>query len=124
MGKHTESFDEIFAWDRTASRLIEMQSVKYLSEAARQLDGEQFLGQSNLMSLSEDDLTELWRRYDRDDSGEIDEDELRVMLMDILEKHRGHRNLSDDVFDVCKRTIDADKSGGVSYDKFKVYLRD
>jgi len=122
--KKNSTFDEIFAWDRTVSRLIEMQSVKYLSEACRSIDGEQFLGQFNLTSLSDDDLAEMWRRYDRDDSGEIDQDELRVMLEDMLEKHQGHRNLSDDVFTVCMNEIDSDQNGVISYEEFEHFLKD
>jgi len=122
--KKNSTFDEIFAWDRTVSRLIEMQSVKYLSESCRLIDGEQFLGQFNLTSLSDDDLAEMWRRYDRDDSGAIDPDELRVMLEDMLEKHQGHRNLSDDVFSVCMSDIDRDENGVISYEEFESFLQD
>jgi len=122
--RRNSTFDEIFAWDRTASRLIEMQSVKYLSEYTRLIDGEQFLGQFNIRSLSDDDLAEMWRRYDRDDSGEIDRDELRVMLEDILEKHKGHRSLSQEVFQVCMDKIDIDNNGTVSFDEFATYLQD
>jgi len=124
--RKNSTFDEIFAWDRTASRLIEMQSVKYLCEVARLIDGEQFLGQFNIMSLSDEDLAEIWRRYDRDDDGEINQAELRVMLEDILEKHKGHRNLTDDVFSICLQKINADNIGAksVSFDKWATYLRD
>ncbi|CAE8597858.1 unnamed protein product [Polarella glacialis] len=122
--KKNSTHDEVFAWDRTVSRLIEMQSIQYLSDAARNIDGEQFLGQYNLSSLNDDELTEMWRRYDRDDSGEIDRQELRVMLEDILEKHQGHRNLQDDVFALCMDEIDADKNGVISVDEFERYLKD
>merc|ERR1712232_209446 len=37
--------DEIFAWDRTVSRLMEMQSTKYLSDVVRDMDSEQFMSQ-------------------------------------------------------------------------------
>merc|ERR1719230_1053940 len=99
--RETSVADEIFAWDRTVSRLIEMQSVKYLSEQTRSMDGEQFLGQFNLQALTDDDLQDMWRRYDADDSGEIDETELRLCLTDILEKTQGHRQLSDEVVRMC-----------------------
>jgi len=122
--KRNSNFDEIFAWDRTASRLIEMQSVKYLSEVTRSMDGEQFLGQFKLSSLFEDDLLEMWRRYDRDDSGHIDQAELRIMLEDILEMHKGHRNISDEVFANCLQTIDENGDGSIDYNEFEKYLRD
>jgi len=122
--RRTSVADEIFAWDRTVSRLIEMQSVKYLSEQARTLDSDQFLGQFNLQSLTEDDLAEMWRRYDADDSGEIDDGELRNMLEDLIEKSQGHRNLSEEVLNLCKVTIDLDKNGVISYDEFSHYFKD
>jgi predicted ATPase len=122
--RKTSVADEIFAWDRTVSRLIEMQSVKYLSEQARTLDSEQFLGQFNLHSLTEDDLADMWRRYDADDSGEIDDSELRSMLEDLIEKSQGHRNLSDEVLNLCKEKIDLDGNGKIDYDEFTQYFRD
>merc|ERR1719350_819199 len=104
--RRTSIADEIFAWDRTVSRLLEMQSVKYLTEQQRAIDGDQFLGQFDLQALTDDDVEEMWRRYDRDDSGEIDSDELRHMLEDLLERSQGHRSLSDDVFKLCQDRID------------------
>jgi len=122
--KATSVADEIFAWDRTVSRLVEMQSAKYLSEAARNIDGEQFLGQFKLTSLTEDDLDEMWRRYDRDDNGTLDPEEVRHMLEDILEKHQGHRNVSDEVHRLCMEQIDADGNGVVDFQEFEKYLKD
>ena len=37
--KDNTAFDEIFAWDRTASRLTEMQSAEYLTEWSRSMEG-------------------------------------------------------------------------------------
>merc|ERR1739844_570665 len=52
--------DEIFAWDRTVSRLIEMQSTKYLCAVARSINGGDFMGQFKLMALSDEDMKEMW----------------------------------------------------------------
>lgn len=122
--KKESTFDEIFAWDRTVSRLTEMQSGKYLSESARKLPGEEFLNPYDLRSLSEEDLKDLWRRYDSDDSGELDRSELRVMLEDIQEKQQGHRHLSDEAFEVCMSAIDLDKSGQISWEEFRTFFQD
>lgn len=122
--RKTSVADEIFAWDRTVSRLMEMQSTKYLIQAARSLDAEQFLGQFALKSLTDADLREMWQRYDEDDSGELDMRELRCFLEDLTEKHRGHRNVSDEVFTACLEVIDRNKDGAVSYEEFGEYLSD
>lgn len=116
--------DEIFAWDRTVSRLTEMQSSRYLSEVVRTMDGSEFFGLFNIRSLTDEDMKQMWMRYDADDSGEIDMDELRLMLTDMLEQQRGHRRLSDDVFQICRETIDLNKDGVVSYGEFEKYLGD
>jgi len=122
--KKTSVADEIFAWDRTVSRLIEMQSTKYLSMVSRQMDGDQFLGMFSLTSLTDDDLDEMWRRYDRDDNGTIDPEELRIMLEDVLEKYQGHRNVSDEVLNVCMETMDLDKNGVIDYQEFEKCMKD
>jgi len=122
--KKTSVADEIFAWDRTVSRLIEMQSTKYLSMVSRQMDGDQFLGMFSLTSLTTDDLDDLWRRYDRDDNGTIDTDELRIMLEDVLEKYQGHRNVTDEVLALVMDEIDLDKNGVVDYEEFEKCMKD
>ncbi|CAK0856354.1 unnamed protein product [Prorocentrum cordatum] len=121
--KKTSVADEIFAWDRTASRLIEMQSTKYLSEFGRKMEGDQFMGMFNMSSLSDDDLHEFWRRYDRDDSGDIDHDELKLFLQDVIEATKGHRNVAPEVFDLCLSSMDTDGNGSISFEEFDNYLR-
>lgn len=115
--------DEIFAWDRTVSRLTEMASAKYLADVSRRLSSEDFMAQFNLVTLTDEDVKEMWGRYDSDDSGALDMDELRVMLEDLLEKDRGHRNMSQELFDASVATIDTNRDGSVSFDEFAVYLK-
>lgn len=122
--KRTSTHDEVFAWDRTVSRLTEMQSVKYLSESVRKIAGSEFLGQFNVRSLTDEDMTQMWMRYDSDDSGELDMNELRLMLTEMLERQMGHRNLSEDAFQACAHIIDLNKDGVISREEFQTYLRD
>merc|ERR1712113_1107893 len=122
--RKTSIADEIFAWDRTVSRFMEMQSAKYLTDVVQALDAEQFLGQFKLRALTGEDIKEFWRRYDKDDSGEMDMEELRFFLEDLTEKQKGHRNVTDEVFQSCKETIDTNKDGVVSKEEFTTYLSD
>lgn len=122
--RETSIADEIFAWDRTVSRFMEMQSVKYLTDVAQSLDAEQFLGQFRLKSLSTEDMKEMWRRYDKDEDGIINHQELRNMLEDLTEQRKGHRNVSDEVFAACLDVIDSNKDGVVSQEEFEIYLSD
>lgn len=120
--KRNSTFDEVFAWDRTVSRLIEMQSVKYLSEVTRLMSSDEFLGQFDLAALLEDEKKELWRRYDFDDSGCLDRQKVRVMFEDILETYKGHRQLSDKIYVNLASEIDADQDGQVSFDDFDAFF--
>ena len=67
----------------------EMQSATYLTASVRSLSGEQFLSQYKLKSLSDQDFKDMWRRYDQDDSGFLDMEELRILLSDLLAAWRG-----------------------------------
>jgi predicted ATPase len=115
--------DEIFAWDRTVSRLVEMQSIKYLSQVSRNLEAEDFISQFDLVSLSDEDLLELWRRYDSDDSGGMDLPEFRFMMEDLQEVKVGHRHLSDEVFMSMLSKCDSDNDGNITFDEFQKYMR-
>jgi len=122
--RETSVADEIFAWDRTVSRLMEMQSIKYLTDVVQGLDAEQFLGQFTLRSLSSEDMMQMWRRYDKDGTEQITMAELRHLLEDLTEVRKGHRNVSDEVFEACVEIIDLNKDGVVQYDEFETYLSD
>lgn len=121
--RKTSVADEIFAWDRTVSRLMEMQSATYLSHAFRSLSAEQFLGQYKLKCLSDQDFKDLWRRYDQDDNGCLDMEEFRYLLEDLLERQCGHRNVSDELFAVCKDDMYV-HGEQVTFEEFQRYLAD
>jgi len=116
------TFDEIFAWDRTASRLQEMQSTEYLTEWSRQLEHDQYLRQFELCALDEGDAADLWLRYGGGE-GEIGTAELRRVLEDVLEATQGHRHVSDELFKVCLTDLDVPESGTVSRSKFEACVR-
>ncbi|CAK0861899.1 unnamed protein product, partial [Prorocentrum cordatum] len=120
--RKTSVADEIFAWDRTVSRLMEMQSAQYLLDVIKDLDADQFIGQYSLKSLTDEDMNDLWKRYDSDENGHLDKSEFRVLLEDLLEKQKGHRNLSDDVFDECMKVADKNQDGVIQFSEIKDYL--
>lgn len=120
--KETSTFDEVFAWDRTVSRLTEMQSSEYLTVWARVMEGLEFLEQYDLESLSGDDISDLWIHYDQDGSGEIDMDEFRELMEDITEKTRGHRHVSQDLVQLMFDDMDTDGNKVIDRQEFIEYL--
>ncbi|CAJ1387905.1 unnamed protein product [Effrenium voratum] len=121
--RKTSVADEIFAWDRTVSRLMEMQSAAYLSAASRALSADQFLGQYKLKSLSDQDFKDLWRRYDQDDNGVLDMEEFQILLGDLMELQVGHRNISEELFQVCLEDLHS-HGQTVTFQDFQRYLGD
>lgn len=71
--KTMSSMDEVFAWDRTVSRLTEMISVEYLIRHIRKLAPSEFFGQFDLddAKLSESDLRQIFVRYDKNNDSVI-----------------------------------------------------
>ncbi|EEQ97934.1 ATPase n2b, putative [Perkinsus marinus ATCC 50983] len=125
--KSSSAFDEVFAWDRTVSRLMElfrqMQSGEYLSEHARKLSADEMLGQYELNNLSKEDVDDLWFRYDRDDSGSIDVSELTLLLEDLTEHVEGHRNVPAEVVIASMDFLDLDKNGVIDRNEFEQYCQ-
>jgi len=96
--------DELFAFDRTVSRLTEMQSLEYLANAGLKssksltsiLGG--ILGSStdgNNIKLSSDQKSDLWDVYDADLNGEMTILEAEDMMRDICVKLNGYTHLSE-----------------------------
>lgn len=115
--------DEVFAFDRTVSRLIEMQSVEYKAQAKKELDGHE--GIETIKSFVEgpvdDDAIEtLWMRYDVDGNGALDDGELLLLLQDLSQVRRGHRNVPPaEVRSAAKKGL----SENCTYEEFAAFVR-
>jgi len=82
--KKSSSMDEVFAWDRTVSRLIEMFSEEYQIRHIRSLSATEFFGQFNLdQERGEDELREIFVRYDKNNDSVIAVTGLNRMISDI-----------------------------------------
>jgi protein AFG1 len=57
------SSDTQFAFERAISRLIEMQSERYLLAATPQQGGKDFLQRYQISKLGEEDMMRIWERY-------------------------------------------------------------
>lgn len=83
--KTLSSLDEVFAWDRTVSRLTEMTSIEYLISHSRKLSPQQFFGQYDLdsSSLSSNEIREIFARYDKNNDSVIAVAGLNRMINDL-----------------------------------------
>ena len=89
--RKTSSMDEIFAWDRTVSRLTEMTSVEYLIKHIRKLSAPEFFGQYDLdaSKFAESDLRQIFVRYDKNNDSIIAVAGLTRMINDLDSVIRG-----------------------------------
>jgi len=121
--RKTSTADEIFAWDRTVSRLSEMQSYEYLSQWAREMEGAQYLSMYQLSALDDDAVEDVWMRYGNTTSGIVGKDEIRKMLGDVFQATQGHRDVSDEVLAMCMAAMDPDGCGWVEEAGLKAGIR-
>jgi protein AFG1 len=123
--------DEVFAFDRTLSRLTEMRTHAYLVRAASAGSGGHALFNQNRVpailyeagtALSKAEAQQLFTSYDVDASDSLEWPEIKLMLQDLCERRRGHRNVSDEEVDHAMREMDTDGNGDVSMQEFVHYM--
>ena len=92
--KKSSSMDEVFAWDRTVSRLTEMMSLEYQIRCIRRMSGDEFYNQFSLDdgNLSHDRLREIFVRYDKNNDQVIAVTGLNRMVAE-LATHAGEETM-------------------------------
>ena len=112
--------DEDFAWERTVSRLTEMQTSEYLKGSWR--GGTGFLRRLETQVMTEKDLKRVWEVYDINNNGYLSVGELRALMADVNEMKNGRRYVDEaearrlfDAVHVCE-------SEGIEWGEFKDYV--
>ncbi len=131
--ENKDNLDVVFAFDRTLSRLNEMQTTEYLEQVHRNTNAEgsspvRFLSQfggskPDLVrpSLSEGDVRQLFDRWDLNEDGQIDKMELRVMMEEIMLFSSGHRTVNRDSEKRMQKEMEME-NGKISYASFRDYF--
>ncbi|CAM9578224.1 unnamed protein product [Scytosiphon promiscuus] len=113
-GRREDMPDEVFAFGRTASRLMEMQGQETWRPS------ENYLVQFSGEQLSDQDLYKIWEAYDVTGDGRMDRDELAFLMEDLCEAKNGHRNVPTEALDTTFRAMDEQNEGYVSE---KIFMR-
>eukprot|EP00406_Dinophysis_acuminata_P073293 CAMPEP_0179243954 /NCGR_PEP_ID=MMETSP0797-20121207/17808_1 /TAXON_ID=47934 /ORGANISM="Dinophysis acuminata, Strain DAEP01" /LENGTH=576 /DNA_ID=CAMNT_0020951455 /DNA_START=83 /DNA_END=1814 /DNA_ORIENTATION=+ len=123
--KKTAVQDEIFAWDRTVSRITEMSSIDYLRAHSQKLPYTEFWGQMDLSHFTDEEIDEAWHRYDVDDSGELDSEEMKVLLLEVkkYQEKKEHVDLSPSEFTDVWNAFDNDLDGTIDKDEFRSFVK-
>jgi hypothetical protein len=124
--RKNSSMDEIFAWDRTVSRLIEMCSEEYQIKHCRGLSVDEFYGQFDLSAskLPSEDLQDIFVRYDKNNDRVIALAGLNRMLNEIntvLTHHHPDKVLT--ASEKLRKELCGSANGTrVFYDKFEKFV--
>lgn len=112
--------DEAFAWERTVSRLMEMQTTEYL-QAAHQKKEADILGQLDIQHLNDRDAMAVFEQYDVDGDGVLDRVEFRKLMEDLSQLKRGHRNVDDELLTATFDVLDGNENDLIEPDEFLVF---
>lgn len=112
--------DEVFAFDRTVSRLIEMRSEQYLLSAWGET-GPEFLARFK-QEVTEEQAGEIWDFYDIGTHGFLYFNKIQAFVQDISEVRVGHRQVPDGTIEAVMQAMGTDRGGKVDKPTFVSYL--
>ncbi|GAB5364777.1 hypothetical protein AAMO2058_000999400 [Amorphochlora amoebiformis] len=114
--------DEMFAFDRTVSRLTEMQSLEYLRKAGcrAKKTPPDVLECIREVQISEDQIADIWDVYDADLNGELSILEFEELVDDSVNLLHGHYPIPGEMIQEGYSTaFNAMRDEAISYEKFK-----
>lgn len=112
--------DEAFAWDRTMSRLMEMQSSEYMA-ASHQKKETDLLAQLEIQHLTVQDADDLFAAYDTDGNGHLDRAEFLCLMADLCELRSGHRNADAQLIEAAFDVVDTNGDEMIEPAEFRVF---
>ena len=68
-------------------------------------------------------VDEIWSKYDKDNSGELDKNETKQFVMDTLQDMADGAGFSDADFDQCFAEFDKDGSGNIEKDEMVEFIK-
>jgi len=124
-GEANHTRDEDFAWDRTVSRLTEMQSDEYLSDPWR--GGSGFLRKMEIEGINGEDLKRIWDVYDTNNDGHLSQEELAALMADVNEVKSGRRFVDENEVGKLLRNLKSENGENgdskVSREDFLAYFK-
>jgi predicted ATPase len=120
--RKSSSMDEVFAWDRTLSRLTEMMSIEYQIKCIRRMSASEFFSQFELddASFTDQQLREIFVRYDKNNDQVIAVTGLNRMVSE-LASQVGEKEVfaaSESVL----RKLSPNDGRRIQYDAFKDFV--
>ena len=68
-------------------------------------------------------VEDIWKEYDKDNSGELDKEETKKFVMNTLKEMSDEGTFSDDDFDACFKEFDKDGSGLIDKSEMAAFIK-
>ena len=78
---------------------------------------------SDIDSIIEKCIDDIWKAYDKDNSGFLDKQETKAFVKNTLSEMGENGEFSDNDFEACFKEFDKDGNGTISKDEMKAFIK-
>ena len=68
-------------------------------------------------------VEDIWRDYDKDQSGELDKEETKTFVLNTLQEMGDQGEFSEADFDACFNEFDKDGSGTIEKEEMAIFIK-
>ena len=78
---------------------------------------------SDIDQIIEKCIDDIWKNYDKDNSGFLDKDETKLFVKSTLSEMGENGEFSEADFEACFKEFDKDGNGTISRDEMKIFIK-
>ena len=78
---------------------------------------------SDIDSIIEKCIDDIWKTYDKDNSGYLDKQETKQFVKNTLSEMGENGEFSEADFEACFKEFDKDGNGTISKDEMKIFIK-
>ncbi len=78
---------------------------------------------SDIDGIIEKCIDDIWKNYDKDNSGFLDKEETRAFVKNTLTEMGETGDFGDTDFEACFKEFDKDGNGTISKDEMKIFIK-
>lgn len=81
------------------------------------------MSSSDIDKIIENCIDDIWKNYDKDNSGFLDKDETKAFVKNTLTEMGESGDFGEGDFDACFKEFDKDGNGTISRDEMKIFIK-
>ena len=78
---------------------------------------------ADMQSIIEKCVDDIWKEYDKDNSGALDKEETKLFVKNTLGEINDNGDFSEEDFDACFKEFDKDGSGTIEKDEMALFIK-